>query len=600
MYLYIAIYSYIWYNIFGGSLMKLTISRSKNSESFYIQKSFVDENGKSTSKTVRKLGNLHELSELLDTDRDGVIAWAKDQVRLETEKEKHEDDLVILSLSQKKRIPKGVKRSFNCGYLYLQALLTDLRLDNICRNIRNRYNFQFDIHAILSDLIYARILQPSSKLSSYKFCMSLLEPPKYMLHDVYRALSVLAKESDYIQAELYKNSNFIHNRNKKILYYDCTNYYFEIEQESGSKKYGKGKQHQPNPIIGMGLFMDTDGIPLAFSLYPGNQNEQLTLKPLERKVINDFDCSEFIYCSDSGLGSASNKLLNHTGGRSYVVTQSLKKMKKEDREIALKPTQFRKIGSEKFIDISTLDENDEEVYNSIYYKEIPLDNKKLNETIIVTYSPKYRAYQSSIREGQIQRAQKMLTENGKIKKNRKNPNDPARFIKKTSVTENGEAADEIMCELDYEVIENEKKYDGFYAVATDVDGDIEEVIKINQGRWQIEECFRIMKTEFSARPINVSLEDHIEAHFLTCFIALLVYRLLEIKLDKKYTIEKTIDCLKAMRLNLFTGEGYAPDYERTDLTDDLYRVFGFHTDYEFIRKSKLRSIIKQTKERKNS
>ena len=268
-----------------------------------------------------------------------------------------------------------------------------------------------------------------------------MEQPKYDLHHVYRALSVLASESDYIQSEVYRNSHFIHNRNTKILYYDCTNYYFEIEDDDELRKYGKSKEHRPNPIVTMGLFMDTDGIPLAFDICPGNLNEQKTLKPLEQKIIRDFDCSEFIYCSDAGLGSQYNKLFNDMQGRSYVITQSLKKLKQEDREIALDPKQFKKLGSNEWIDISTLDETDSKVYESIYYKEVPIESKKLSETMIVTYSPKYRAYQANIRQKQLSRAQQMISKNGKIKKNRKNPNDPSRFIKKTSVTEHGEIAD---------------------------------------------------------------------------------------------------------------------------------------------------------------
>lgn len=399
--------------------MRVTTSKSKNSESFYINYAYIDKNGKSTSKTYKKLGTLKELSEKLNTDRDGVMAWAKEQARIATEEYNKENESVSVVLSPTQLIKKDEDRNFNCGYLFLQSLLTKLRFDNICRNIKSRHKYEFDLHSILSDLIYARILEPSSKRSSYSFAQTLLEKPKYDLQHVYRSLPILAKESDYIQSEVYRNSNFLHPRNTKILYYDCTNYYFEIEQEDGDKKYGKSKENRPNPIIGMGLFMDTDGIPLAFDLYPGNQNEQKSLRPLEQKIIKDFDCSEFIYCSDSGLGSQDNKLFNDMGGRSYVITQSLKKLKKEDRDIALNPQQYRKIGSDKFIDLSTLNEKDPEVYNSVYYKEVPIESKKISETLIVTYSPKYRAYQSKIRQGQIDRAIKMIGDGTKIKKNRK-------------------------------------------------------------------------------------------------------------------------------------------------------------------------------------
>lgn len=576
--------------------MKVTTSRSKSSETFYICHSFVDKNGKNTSRVHKRLGTLAELSLLLSTDRDGVMAWAKEQARIATDEYNNENHAVSVLLSPTLYIPKNEQRSFNCGYLFLQSIVSSLRLDNICRNIKRRHQYEYNLYDIFSDLIFARILHPSSKKDSYAFAQTLLEQPKYILQNVYRALSVIADESDYIQAEIYRNSHFLHKRNTKILYYDCTNYYFEIEQESGSKTYGKSKENRPNPIIGMGLFMDADGFPLAFDLHPGKQNEQKTLKPLQQKVIRDFDCAEFIYCSDSGLGSQNNKLFNDMGGRSYVVTQSLKKLRKEDRITALDPKQYRKLGSEKFIDLRELDENDPEVYRSIYYKEIPIESKKLSETMIVTYSPKYKAYQAKIRQGQIERAMKMIDDNGKkFKKNRRNPNDPARFIKKTAITADGEVAEEEYCQLNQAAIDKEAMYDGFYAVTTDIEGDVSEIITINERRWQIEECFRIMKTDFEARPVYLQREDRIKAHFLICFLALLIYRILELKLDKKYTTENIIDTLRRMDVCALDAYGYIPVYKRTDLTDDLHELFGFRTDTQIIKKAKMKSIIHQSK-----
>ena len=258
--------------------MRVTTSKSKNSESFYITQSYTNAQGKSTSKTIRKLGTLAELSNRLNTDRDGVMAWAKEQARLETGKYKSEkeDAIVMVPFHSKKLMDYHKQKLFNGGYLFLQSIYYGLKMDSICRKIKSRYKFEYDLNAILSDLIYTRVLEPSSKKSSFRAAKQFLEPPTYELHDVYRALSVLAKESDFIQAEVYKNSFFLGNRNHRILYYDCTNYYFEIEQEDGDKKYGKSKEHRPNPIIQMGLFTDGDGLPLAFSLFPGNQNEQMS------------------------------------------------------------------------------------------------------------------------------------------------------------------------------------------------------------------------------------------------------------------------------------------------------------------------------------
>lgn len=578
--------------------MYVSITGNKRNQDVYIKQSYRKDNGKTSSRIYKKLGKYNTLLEQFSGNEKELMDWAKKEAEKETLAYNHQKEKVSLSLSPLARIPLDEERVFNIGYLFLQKICSELRIDNICRNIRNHHRFSYDFHAILTDLIYARILAPSSKLSSYKYCHSLLEPPKYSLQDLYRALSVLAEESDFIQEELYKNSNFIHSRNSKILYYDCTNYYFETEAEDGIKKYGKSKEHRPNPIITMGLFMDADGIPLAFDIFLGNQNEQLTLKPLEKKVIKDFNCSEFVFCSDAGLGGKSNRFLNSFGNRSYIITYSLKKMKKEERELALLPTQFKVPGSNKLIDLRTLDESDPKVYNTIYYKEYPLVTGDMDETVIITYSPKYKAYQSKIRNTQIDRAKKMIQSSDKTRKG-KGSNDPARFIQRTAVTEDGEIAQKNIYELDKAKILEESMYDGFYAVITNLEGDIREIININKQRWEIEENFRIMKSEFEARPVFVRREDRIKAHFLTCFISLLAYRLLEKKLGEEFTCSQILETLRNMNVTLLSKDsGYIPSYKRTKITDKLHSSFGFRTDYEFIRKSTMRTIIKETKQKK--
>lgn len=594
---------YLWYNKkkeWRNYHMYVSITGNKGNQDVYIKQSYRKDNGKTSSRIYKKLGKYNTLLEQFSGNEKELMDWAKKEAEKETLAYNQQKEKVSLSLSPLARIPLDEERVFNIGYLFLQKICSELRMDNICRNIRNHHKFSYDFQAILTDLIYTRILAPSSKLSSYKYCHSLLEPPKYSLQDLYRALSVLAEESDFIQEELYKNSNFIHPRNSRILYYDCTNYYFEIEAEDGIKKYGKSKEHRPNPIITMGLFMDADGIPLAFDIFPGNQNEQLTLKPIEKKVIKDFNCSEFILCSDAGLGGKSNRFLNSFGNRSYVITYSLKKMKKEERELALLPTQFKVPGSNKLIDLRTLDESDPKVYNTIYYKEYPLVTGDMDETVIITYSPKYKAYQSKIRNAQIDRAKKMIQSSDKTRKG-KGSNDPARFIQRTSVTEDGEIAQKNIYQLDEAKILEESMYDGFYAVVTNLEGDIREIININKQRWEIEENFRIMKSEFEARPVFVRREDRIKAHFLTCFISLLVYRLLEKKLGEEFTCSQILETLRNMNVTLLSKDsGYIPSYKRTKITDKLHSSFGFRTDYEFIRKSTMRAIIKETKQKKKN
>ena len=410
-------------------------------------------------------------------------------------------------------------------------------------------------------------------------------------------MEIIAKESDFIQSELYKNSLKYSKRNDKILFYDCTNYFFEIEDDDEFRKYGKSKEHRPNPIVGMGLFMDGDGIPMAFDTFPGNQNEQVTLRPLEEKIIKDFDNSKFVVCTDAGLASNTNKKFNNTNNRKYVTTQSLKKLKSFLKEWSIDLSKWWKMeGSDKTFDISKLKDDEELIkkyYNKVFYKERWIKENGIEERLIITYSPKYQEYQKRIREKQINRAQNIIDKNPKkIKSN--NENDPKRFIETISTTKTGEQAEENHYFLNEEKINEESKYDGLYGVCTNLEDDVKEIIKINKRRWEIEESFRIMKTEFKSRPVYLSREDRIKAHFTTCFLALVIFRYLEKKLNEEYTAEQIIETLKNMNFNYKTND-YIPTYTRTDLTDKLHEQFNFRTDYEIISEKNMKKIFKQTK-----
>lgn len=575
--------------------MRITTSKSKNSESFYITKSYTNDQGKSTSKTIRKLGTLAELSKRLGTDRDGVMAWANEQARLETLKYKSEteDAVVLIPFHSNRLMDYNRKKLFTGGYLFLQSVYYGLKMDSICRKIKSRHKFEYDLNAILSDLIYTRILDPSSKSSSFRAAKHFLETPTYELHDIYRALSILAEEMDFIQGEVYKNSFFLGNRNDRILYYDCSNYYFEIEQEDGDKKYGKSKEHRPNPIIQMGLFTDGDGLPLAFSLFPGNQNEQKSLKPLESKILQQFGCEKFIYCSDAGLASEDNRVFNSLGQRSFIVTQSIKKLPAEERKWALNRSGFKHLSDDTPVDFSLLADADQQ---SLFYKDEPYTTKKLHQRLIITYSPKYAAYQKAVRAEQVARAEKMVA-NGSLKRQRKNPNDPARFVNKLAVTTEGEKA-KVHYFLDLDKIAEEEKYDGLYAICTDLlDDDVADILNVSEGRWQIEDCFRTMKTDFEARPVYLARDDRIKAHFLTCFLALLHFRLLKRSLKSTYTTEQLLQVLRSINFADIEEQGFMPVYERQEITDDLHKVCGFRTDYQFLTKRKMKEIQKKSKNR---
>ena len=569
--------------------MRLSISKSKNSTSLYVIKSTY-ENGVHSSKIVEKLGTVDELSKKLNGQ--DPIEWAKKYIDELNRKEKEEKLDVIVKYSTSKIIPKNEQRSFNGGYLFLQRIYHQLGIHKICNNLSTKYKFDFDLNSILSRLLYARIIFPASKLATLQLSKQFIEQPNFELQHIYRALEIIAKETDFIQSSLYNNSLKVTKRNTGVLYYDCTNYFFEIEQEEGLKQYGPSKEHRPNPIVQMGLFMDGDGIPLAFNINKGNTNEQLTLKPLEKKILSDFNLSKFIVCTDAGLASKTNREFNNERDRAFITTQSIKKLKKHLMEWALDPTGWKLACGEKNYDISKLDEEHDK--EKIFYKERWIKEDGLEQKLIVTYSLKYRNYQRQIRNSQIERAHKTIDLNpGKLKKC--NPNDYKRFIEVNCCTKDGELADNKVYSINTELIAKEEKFDGFYAVCTNLEDEAAAIIKVNQNRWEIEECFRIMKSEFKARPVYLSRDDRIEAHFTTCFIALILYRFLEKKLGSKYTCSEIVNGLRNMNFYEVKGEGYVPNYTRTDFTDDLHEAFGFRTDYQIVSASQMKKIFKSTK-----
>ena len=572
--------------------MRLNIVKSPNAKQLYVIKSY-RKNGKNTSKIVEKLGTYEEL---LKTHKD-PIKWAKEYIEELNKIEKAQNREVIVKYSPLIQINKNEQHSFNCGYLFLQKIYYELGLHNICNAITKKHKFEYDLSLILSRLIYGRIIFPSSKLATYQLSKKFIEQPNFDLHQIYRALEVLAKETDFIQSSLYENSLKISKRNTSVLYYDCTNYFFEIEQEAGLKQYGPGKDHKPNPIVEMGLFMDGDGIPLAFSIHNGNTNEQTTLRPLENKILKDFELSKFIICTDAGLSSTENRKFNNQQDRAFITTQSVKKLKKHLKEWALDSKGWHISGRKETFDISLLD-NDErayEQYESVtFYKERWIKEDGLEQKLIITYSLKYRDYQRQIRNRQLERAVKLI-ENRPSDIKKKNQNDYKRFISSTGITKDGELADKIIYGLDEKVIADVEMYDGFYGGCTNLDDEASEIIKVNHRRWEIEECFRIMKSEFKARPVYLSNDDRIIAHFTTCFIALIIHRLIEKRLNQNFTCHEIISELREMNLKIIKGEGYEPIYTRTDFTDALHEAFGFRTDYQIINNSMMKKILKDTK-----
>ena len=555
--------------------MKLTISKSKNATLYYVQKSYRTDSGKSSTRTVERLGTIEEVKARFGEEN--TMDAVKEYIKGLTLADKEQRRDVVVKLSQNKMIKQNEQNSYNGGYLFLQKVYYELGLDKICNKIEKRHKNEYGLNSILSMLLYTRILYPGSKLSSLEDAKNFIEQPKVDIHQVYRALSLLSKESDGIQAAVYKNSLKLGARHDKVIYYDCTNYYFESEEENGLRQYGRSKENRPNPIVQMGLFTDMDGIPLAFCINPGNTSETTTLKPLEDKLKEDFGLSKVVVCTDGGLASYENRKNDHVGERAFITVQSLKKLEKSLQDWSMETTgwkiaEFKDTNEtqkadmdkqhDKEYDLSKLDPK--EYANMLFYKErwikVGKKNDQLEQRLIVTFSFKYKEYLQHIREKQIARAQSII-ERGVVEKCGKGQNDPKRFIKRDSCTVDGELAEYTSYSLNQEMIDQEARFDGFYGICTDLEDKATDIIKTNGGRWIIEDCFRITKTEFEARPVYLQRDDRIKAHFLTCFLALILYKYLAKKINRAgyhFSANNIISTLKDMNFVSVAGEEADP------------------------------------------
>lgn len=607
--------------------MKLKISKSKNSETLYVQKAYRDRSGKSTSKIVERLGSLDEVRQR--SNGQDPLEWAKEYVARLTAEEKGQRSVVCPRLHPQMLIKKNELQSVGCGYLFLEQIYYKLGLDRICDRLTKDYKFEYDLNAVMELLVYGRIISPRSKRATFLMAGRHLSSFDVSLQHVYRGLDVISDNFDYIQKRLYKNSLDVVTRDTTVLYYDCTNYFFEVEQadpvvtekkedgteekSTGLRQFGCSKEHRPNPIVQMGMFIDKSGFPIAMCINPGNTNEQVTLIPTERKIVEEMGVEKIVVCTDGGLSSEDNRSFNSTALRSFITVQSLKKLEDAYKSWALSPKgwklvprteaetqraiklKFRQDANESDLEFDLTDADTAKYYaDRTFYRERWIVNEKTNfsQRLIVTFSFKYRDYLRALRTRQIERDAKIAAKGGV---NKKRANAPGRYVSETYATESGEIAVFKVAALNLDAIADDEKYDGFYGICTDLNNPVKEIIQLNHNRWESEDAFRVMKTDFKARPVFVWTDNHIRAHFIICFIALLIFRILEYRLNYKYTSSAIIAKLREMTLNIIPGEGYRPNYTRTDLTDALHETAGFRTDTEIVTNQRIKQILKDIK-----
>ena len=610
--------------------MKLYYDKRLKDPTYYIQQGF--RNGKkTTTKNIKRLGKHSEL--LLITDN--PLEYAKNEVKKMNEEYRSGRSEFIVTMDFNERIPStdspcSNSTSLNIGYLYLKDIYAKLNLSDFFKSVSSDRKITYDCNKICQFLTYARILDPASKYGTYDKLDTYYEKPQVEYQHMIRFLDILDRNSDQYLKHLFDNSENIVKRDTSVMYYDCTNYFFETEKPDeeivdevtgeiilGLRQFGISKENKTSPIVEMGLIMDSRGIPISMCIHPGNTNEQLTAVPLEKEVIKMTGNKKFIYCADAGLGSYNIRKFNDMGGRAYIVTQSVKKLGQEIKDIVFNDSNYRLLSNDDAITLKEMrtfnkkDANNLSLYNDFAYKVIPANTamdtglyeekvykngrtKKvkakgtLHQYIIVTFSRKMMEYQRTIRERQLERAKKLLRlkDPEKIKKG---PNDIRRFLKNTS-------SDTANYVLDMDKIHEEEKYDGFYAVATNLDDSAKDILAVAQNRYKIEDCFRIKKTNFDARPVFLRKPERIRAHFLICYTALLIYRLMECKLDDNLTHVTTSNLIKTLRnMNVVNMDDmyYKSIYSGSQALDVLERCFELQLDRKYYRPSDLNKIVKK-------
>lgn len=601
--------------------MRLSFSRPQRPHTIYVLKSFRDKTGKSTTKRVETLGSEEEIEKKHGCP-DG-LAWAKEYVARLNEEEKLGKERITAEFSPTERIATGRQVSYDCGDLLLLPLYNALGLPRICEGIVAGTKVRYNLNEILETLVMLRMLCPCSKLSSYVIGKRRMRRMTCAIEDVYRALSLLSSHIDDIQASVWENSQKIIRRDTRVIYYDCTNYYFEIEDNDpygidprhprrpeGIRRRGKSKEHRPSPIVQMGLLMDADGIPLSFIIFPGNESEQPSLQKIEEMIADRFGLNEFVISTDAGLSSEDSRRYNMTEGREYIAVQSLPRLSADDQKMALDPRgwhiAYRDRNSGPICpedpdrDTFSLDEIDLDAErHTKFYKEI-IVNKALGgrrgaerpERIIVTYCHDFALYLRHKRNERVKAAEKII-KNRQVK-SRQSQQDPRQYVSTVYITKDGEVAEHVSMSLDTKSIENEARFDGFYAYGTSLDDDAVDVLRARSFHHEIEHLFRTTKSFLDARPVYLQRADRIRSHFLICFLSMVILKILQKQLDMPdISIDRLIGTIRDFKLGYIRGAGYIPLFERSELTDRLQEINNICVDTQIVKTKTLNAMYRK-------
>ena len=578
--------------------MYLDIRKGKDPR-YYIMQGFRKKEGGTSSRVYLKLGKASEIMDKYGCD--DAEAWARRKLKEINDSIRDDKASVMVPYNPDMKIETGNWKTVHCGHMVLLPLYNKLGLAQFSAEVSRRHRFRYDFADILRKLVMCRILFPDSKRATRECLNEFVDAPDFSLDDIYNFLGVLAEEITPLQKSLYEATRNELSRRTGVIYYDCTNYYFEIEKEDSLRRYGRSKEHRPNPIVQMGMFMDADGLPLAFCINPGNTGEQQTLQPLEEILANDFNLSEFVVCTDAGLASIDNRLYNTTEGRNYIVTQSIPQLPGTMKDWALEKKGWKRLGDSDDVtyDISELNLENEKghlYYRERWFRENRSAVKDYEERLIVTFSPKYALYQRQLRAQHMEKALEMIRR--RSEKSRQTQQDPRRLISTVRCTDDGEVAQNTLMSLDTDLIEKEKAMDGLNCVATRLEDSVGDILHVNGFRYEIEHLFRVTKTEFDARPVYLRREDRIRAHFAICFVALLLLKAFQKQVnegmdeDSRYSSEQIISALAGMKYNVVRGTGYVPAYSATALRSRCCETANLPIDRQIVLNREMRQYVK--------
>ncbi len=603
--------------------MHLSPCQPKEGTIYYIAKSFRNERGISTKKNMFRLGTFDEIRQREKVD--DPWSWARQELARRNEEERLGKQMLKIELSPTKRIAEGEQSKYNGGDMMLIPLYNSLGLPQICQSIQEGTRTEYSLNEILEALVVLRILYPCSKKCAFELNRKRIRKTTFALEDVYRALTLLSEHMDDIQAQVWYNSPKVMSRDTRVIYYDCTNYYFEIEDDDrdyidketggiimGLRKRGKSKEHRPNPIVQMGMLMDGDGIPLSFIIFPGNESEQPSLQRIEEMVARKYGLNEFIISTDAGLGSEDNRRYNMTEGRQYITVQSLPSLSESDQKMAIDPKGWRVAYRDK--NLSPIDPTDpeKEIFNldeidldaerhAKFYKEIIVDKtlggKKLTarpERVIVTYNHDFALYLRHKREERIAQANKIIAK--KRTKSRQTQQDPRRYVSTEYITKDGQKAAKVNMSLDEKTIGQEARFDGFYAYGTSLDDNAVDVLRARSFHHEIEHLFRTTKFHLDARPVHLRRQDRIKSHFLICFLSMVILKMLQKQLNMPdLSIDRLIETLRSIEFDYFKGIGYRPMFERNELTDRLQEINGYYVDTQIVETKTMNKLYRNIK-----